>query len=153
MASPLGRFALPIALLLPPVAWMTFEMGLAATLRPACAAAGWLGPAWGGAAPQLAKHESAPDDARQREPRAAILQPRHERAGIDLGADRQKGADHRAGLEVKGRVGVIGDGKRGFDALPGGKRVAKRHNPSAQCQLVDRSNAHGPPPAWVADRS
>lgn len=50
MASPFGRFTLPVALLLPPFAWMTFEMGLAATLRPACAAAAWVGPAWGGAA-------------------------------------------------------------------------------------------------------
>lgn len=47
MTSPIGRFALPVALLLPPAAWMTFETGLAATLRPACAAVGWIGPIWG----------------------------------------------------------------------------------------------------------
>jgi hypothetical protein len=45
-----SRIALPVALLLPPLAWMTFEFGLAATLRPACAAARWLGPLWGSVA-------------------------------------------------------------------------------------------------------
>lgn len=38
------------ALLMPPVAWMLFEYGLATSLRPACDAIGrWLGPAWGAA--------------------------------------------------------------------------------------------------------
>ena len=45
-----GRFALTLALLLPPLAWMTFEFGLAAMLRPACAEVAWLGPIWGGGA-------------------------------------------------------------------------------------------------------
>ena len=37
-----------IALLLPPLAWVLFEYGLASSLRPACDAVGsWLGPAWG----------------------------------------------------------------------------------------------------------
>lgn len=45
-----GRLALPVALLLPPLTWMTFEIGLAATLRPACETVTWLGPVWGGAA-------------------------------------------------------------------------------------------------------
>ncbi|WP_062018018.1 hypothetical protein [Aureimonas sp. AU4] len=45
-----GRFALPVALLLPPLAWMSFQYGLGAVLRPACAAVGWIGPIWGGAA-------------------------------------------------------------------------------------------------------
>jgi hypothetical protein len=45
-----GPIVLPVALVLPPIAWMTFEFGLVATLRPACAAARWLGPLWGGVA-------------------------------------------------------------------------------------------------------
>lgn len=37
-----------IALLLPAIAWMLFEYGLATALRGSCAAVGaWLGPAWG----------------------------------------------------------------------------------------------------------
>ncbi len=41
-----GRAA--TALLLPPVAWMLFEYGLAVSLRGACGAVGhWLGPLWG----------------------------------------------------------------------------------------------------------
>lgn len=50
MALDSGRLALPVALLLPPFAWMSFEFGLAATLRPACETVSWLGPVWGGAA-------------------------------------------------------------------------------------------------------
>lgn len=39
-----------VALLLPALAWMTFEYGLASSLRASCSAVGaWLGPTWGAA--------------------------------------------------------------------------------------------------------
>jgi hypothetical protein len=39
-----------LALVLPALAWMTFEYGLASSLRASCSAVGaWLGPAWGAA--------------------------------------------------------------------------------------------------------
>jgi len=39
-----------IALLVPALAWMLFEFGLASSLRAHCAAVGnWLGPVWGAA--------------------------------------------------------------------------------------------------------
>ena len=38
-----------VALGLSPLAWISFEYGLASSLRAACAAVGaWLGPLWGG---------------------------------------------------------------------------------------------------------
>jgi len=37
-----------VALALPALAWMSFEYGLASSLRASCTAVGsWLGPAWG----------------------------------------------------------------------------------------------------------
>lgn len=48
-STPLVRHGAPwIALLLPPCAWYSFEIGLATVMRYACTAAGpWLGVAWG----------------------------------------------------------------------------------------------------------
>jgi len=38
-----------VALLLPPLAWITYEYGAASGLRASCTAVGtWLGPVWGG---------------------------------------------------------------------------------------------------------
>ena len=50
-ASRTARWRPWIALLLPPLAWYGFEIGLASVLRVTCAPIGaWLGSAWGAAA-------------------------------------------------------------------------------------------------------
>jgi hypothetical protein len=46
-----ARTMLAIALLMPPLAWISFEYGLAISLSSACVAVGsWLGPLWGAGA-------------------------------------------------------------------------------------------------------
>lgn len=45
------RVRLAVALLVPPLAWMSFEYGLGSALRASCTTVGsWLGPVWGAAA-------------------------------------------------------------------------------------------------------
>lgn len=50
-ACPGARTRIAFSLMTPPLAWMTFEYGLASALRASCEAVGsWLGVSWGVAA-------------------------------------------------------------------------------------------------------